>query len=30
MALSSPRFAGNARLEKAASNKPAMGWGEKP
>jgi peptidoglycan hydrolase-like protein with peptidoglycan-binding domain len=29
MALSSPRFAGNARLEKAASNKPAMGWGEK-
>ena len=29
MPLSSPRFAGNARLEKAASNKPAMGWGEK-
>src|SRR5690606_16447248 len=29
MALSSPRFAGNTRLEKAASNKPAMGWGEK-
>lgn len=29
MALSSPRFAGNRRLEKAASNKPAMGWGEK-
>jgi hypothetical protein len=28
MALSSPRFAGNARLEKAAENKPAMGWGE--
>lgn len=28
MTLSSPRFAGNARLEKAALNKPAMGWGE--
>lgn len=28
MALSSPRFAGNPRLEKAARNKPAMGRGE--
>lgn len=28
MALTSPRFAGNARLQKAALNKPAMGRGE--